>query len=53
MSCLQAFEKNGDTMVGTLYPGPCEPEQTTSSVPSPGIIVEHNNVTSKFTMFVF
>ena len=38
-------------MVATLYPGACLVDQTSTSVTSPGIVVEYNTITSEFNIF--
>lgn len=40
-----AFEKVDNKMVATLYPGACLVDQTSTSVTSPGIVVEYNTIT--------
>lgn len=40
-----AFEKSGDTMIATLYPGACRETQNATYVTSPGIKVEYNTIT--------
>lgn len=41
-----AFEKDGDVMTATLYPGACQPGQTSSLVSDPGIKVQYDSVTN-------
>ncbi|XP_053400582.1 uncharacterized protein LOC123557220 [Mercenaria mercenaria] len=40
-----AFEKSGDVMTATLYPGACQPDQTSMVVSDPGIKVQYKSIT--------